>query len=194
MAELLAPFAGDDAPKLALELRQRFGSLSRALKATPAQIAALGEPFAEIIRMLVAARNLVESAQRECLASGPVKATDPAIISYLRSRLCGNEHERLLAIFCDGSRQYLVDEEIAWGSADQVRVEMSHIFRRALTLDSSSILLAHNHPSGHCRPSAHDIEATRRLAATGKMLGCEIFDHVIVTQDKAYSMKAGGQF
>jgi DNA repair protein RadC len=70
---------------------------------------------------------------------------------------------------------------------------MAHLVRRALAVDAASLLIAHNHPSGSCHPSEEDISATRKLANAGHVLGFEIVDHLIVTRDKAYSMRAGGK-
>ncbi|MGN6495755.1 MAG: JAB domain-containing protein, partial [Tsuneonella sp.] len=57
---------------------------------------------------------------------------------------------------------------------------------------AGGFLLAHNHPSGDCRPSEEDVAATRHLAAVGAALELELVDHVIVTRHRALSLRAGG--
>ena len=114
-------------------------------------------------------------------------------LSYLRARLCHGAREHLLVIFCDRQGGYLADEEMGWGNSNSIRLDIAQLFRRALSVDAASLVLAHNHPSGKCHPSEDDIAATHKLAAAGSLLGFEIKDHIIITQDMAYSMRAGGQ-
>ncbi|WP_160730747.1 JAB domain-containing protein [Pontixanthobacter luteolus] len=194
MAELLSPFAGERSGELAEVLKGRFGSLAQALAAPPSELREVGGQFGNACEMLVAAKTIVEAAQREQLQSVPVDPLNPQLLIYLRSRLCRANEERLLVVFCDAEQRYLVDEEMGWGNDHQVRCDVSRLFKRALTLDSSKILLAHNHPSGDCRPSDDDVNSTRQLALTAQVLGIKVVDHLIVTSDRAYSMRSGGRF
>ena len=194
MADLLRPFAGTAAPQLASQLRARFGSLSQALAAPRSDWRPIERGYEQICDLIFAARDLVDAARHEELESKVVEPTDPDFLIYLRSRLCGRSGETLLVIFCDKRQRYLVDEEMGCATSSTVRLDMAHLFRRALAVDAASIVLAHNHPSGSCHPSEEDIFATRKLATAGHVLGFEILDHLIVTHDKAYSMRAGGKF
>ncbi|MXO91832.1 JAB domain-containing protein [Pontixanthobacter aquaemixtae] len=114
-------------------------------------------------------------------------------LTYLRERLCRGAKEHLLVIFCDRQGRYLEDAEMGWGTSHSIHLNIAQLFRRALSIDAASMVLAHNHPSGSCHPSEDDIEATRKLVSAGSLLGFEIKDHIIVTQKMAYSMRAGGQ-
>ena len=191
MAELLQPFAGPDALDLAFALRGEFGSLSNALASPREQLLRIGEQFGEACELLLAARALIETAGGELLAGSPVDPRDPALLRYLRDTLCMRSSERLLAIYCNNEDQYILDEELGWGTAAAVRLDPVQLFRRAIKLDASSILLAHNHPSGNCMPSEPDINATRQLAKMGQTLGIKFLDHLIVTRKRTYSMRMG---
>jgi DNA repair protein RadC len=57
---------------------------------------------------------------------------------------------------------------------------------------SSSIIVAHNHPSGATKPSHEDHQLTASLHRAGKLLGITLLDHVIVTDDETMSMAALG--
>ena len=59
-------------------------------------------------------------------------------------------------------------------------------------VSASSIIVAHNHPSGDPAPSREDIEITKKLAEAGKMIGIELLDHVILGQDRNYGFKESG--
>ncbi len=196
MAQLLEPFAGSAAFALAVTLREEFGSLSKAMAAPADRLRKAAAGFGDACELLIAARTLAEATRSEIIAGSPVNPKDPALLEYLRAKLVTGTacraQERLLVIFCDDAGQYILDEEMGWGTADTVRLDSVHLFRRALSLEASSILLAHNHPSGDCSPSRQDIDATRQLATMGQTLGLEFIDHLIVTGSKAYSMRSGG--
>lgn len=117
-----------------------------------------------------------------------------SLFDYLRGsfELTDKATERLHVVFLDHNRRYLDDSVIVNGSANHLAVRLRELFARALAINASGVLVAHNHPSGNCRPSNNDIKATRRLRDIGEALGIELLDHLIFTRQKAYSMRAGG--
>ena len=66
------------------------------------------------------------------------------------------------------------------------------IFAAALKAAASSIILAHNHPSGNLTPSQADLQLTNKLQEAGKFLDLPVLDHVILTQDGYYSFADEG--
>lgn len=117
-----------------------------------------------------------------------------ALIAYLRSVVLAPDcsHERGHAIFVDSRRCWLGDASVGVGSLNALSLRMRALFGEALRLDARGMILAHNHPSGHCRPSGCDIAATRRLADMARALDIELIDHLIFTSEAVYSMRAGG--
>lgn len=61
------------------------------------------------------------------------------------------------------------------------------VFATALKCNSASLILAHNHPSGNLKPSAQDIQITRKLVEAGKMLDLFLVDHLIMSKRGYYS-------
>ncbi len=78
--------------------------------------------------------------------------------------------ERFHALFLDRQGSFLGDAPMGDGRAGALSVRMRALFETALALDASGIIVAHNHPSGLCRPSAVDIEATKRLKEVSQAL------------------------
>nr|WP_298895009.1 JAB domain-containing protein [uncultured Altererythrobacter sp.] len=117
-----------------------------------------------------------------------------SLFDYLRGsfELTDNATERLHVVFLDHNRRYLDDSVIVNGSANHLAVRLRELFARALAINASGVIVAHNHPSGDCRPSRNDIKATERLRDIGQALEIELLDHLIFTREKAYSMRAGG--
>lgn len=133
------------------------------------------------------------------LLARPAPANRPedrhgALVAYLRSvvLVAGGCHERFHAVFVDARRSQLGDASLGMGSLGALSLRMREIFGEALRLNAHGMILAHNHPSGHCRPSGNDIIATRRLAEVARALDIELIDHLIFTDEAVYSMRAGG--
>jgi DNA repair protein RadC len=133
------------------------------------------------------------------LMARPAPANRPehrhgALVAYLRSAVLspGAFHERCHVVFVDAQRRQLGDASIGLGGLNVLSVRMREIFGEALRLDARELILAHNHPSGHCRPSSCDTTATRRLAEVARALDIVLIDHLILTDEAVYSMRAGG--
>ncbi|TRD11788.1 DNA repair protein [Erythrobacter insulae] len=117
-----------------------------------------------------------------------------SMIDYLRRMILTEpvERERFHAIFLDGARTYLSDTQLGAGGSAFLSVRMRDLFGLALGLGAQGLIVAHNHPSGDCRPSRLDIEATKRMNEIATALDIELIDHLIITDRALYSMRAGG--
>lgn len=88
--------------------------------------------------------------------------------------------------------------EISHGSLNLSIVDPKAVFTRALLLNASGILLAHNHPSGDISPSESDIETTNRIKNAAELLGIQFLDHLIIGKSDIgktvyFSFKESGQ-
>jgi len=117
-----------------------------------------------------------------------------AMIAYLRSLVLAPpaQYERGHAIFLDAHSAWLGDAPCGIGTMTTLAIRMRALLGDALRHDAAGIILAHSHPSGHCRPSGCDIATTRRLAEIARALDITLIDHLIFTTDAVYSMRAGG--
>jgi DNA repair protein RadC len=131
---------------------------------------------------------------RPAAAAEAPEARPGVLVAYLREVVLGprDNRERCHAIFLDPARRYLGDASVGEGGRFALCLRMREIFAEALRLDAHGIILAHNHPSGECRPSDHDIASTRQLAEVARSLDVELLDHLIITEETVYSMRAGG--
>ncbi|WP_095012867.1 JAB domain-containing protein [Tsuneonella mangrovi] len=192
MAELLEPFAGDAAVEVAQRLIDRFGSLERLLGASLSQLRHAAGGHERACAAIFAARRLVDAALREELVGTPVDSSDPLLHRYLRHQIGGMPAERLLVIYCDRERRYLGDELVAAGSLSRIEARARPLVERALEVGAAGLLLAHNHPSGDCRPSALDVSETKRLSTIIEALELHLIDHLVVTRTRVFSMRSGG--
>lgn len=119
--------------------------------------------------------------------------SDLATIDFLRAMVIAPPCtvERFHVVFVDQCRGYLGDAPMGQGGPGGLSVRMRELFAKALAVSASGILVAHNHPSGLCRPSQADIASTRRLEQVATALDIELLDHLIFTHHAVYSMRAG---
>lgn len=82
--------------------------------------------------------------------------------------------------------------EVSSGSMGGTLADPKLIFGTALKACASSIVLAHNHPSGSLRPSQADIQLTKKIKDGGKLLDIEVLDHLIITSEGYYSFTDEG--
>jgi DNA repair protein RadC len=122
--------------------------------------------------------------------------TEPKEIADLfRSQISG-PIEKVAVIFYLNCRNDIVDRilfsDMFCGTVDQCQLYPSQIFKMAILNNSSRIILAHNHPSGHLSPSKGDIEITKVIKDGGKLLGIDLLDHLIISEDGFYSFQEQG--
>ena len=82
--------------------------------------------------------------------------------------------------------------EVSRGTLSSSMVHPREVFKPAVLHNAAAIVCFHNHPSGDPEPSKDDIEITERLVESGKILGIEVFDHIIVGDDRYVSLKERG--
>lgn len=132
--------------------------------------------------------------QRFYTASRQSDHRHTAMVEFLRGMVIAREGitERCHAIFLDERRAFLGDTALGQGADSTLSLRMRDLFGRALSMNARGILIAHNHPSGHCRPSRCDISSTMRIRSVAETLDMQLIDHLIFTRDAVYSMRAGG--
>lgn len=113
-------------------------------------------------------------------------------VRYFRGR--GEDREVFLAVSLDTKKTTIHLERVSVGSLDAAIVHPREVFKSAVLVGASCVLLAHNHPSGDPDPSREDIVMTKRLAEAGKILGVEVLDHIVVGRDCGISLKEQGAF
>lgn len=82
--------------------------------------------------------------------------------------------------------------EVSKGGLAGTVADPKVIFSVALKCSASSIILAHNHPSGNLRPSEADLNITRKLRSGGQILDIAVLDHVILSREGYYSFADEG--
>lgn len=111
---------------------------------------------------------------------------------YIMEEMRRLTQEHFVALFLNTKNQIIHRQTIFIGSLNASIVHPREVFREAVKRSAASIIVAHNHPSGDPAPSKEDINVTRRLVDSGKMIGIELLDHLIIGDRKFVSLKEKG--
>lgn len=103
--------------------------------------------------------------------------------------LKNHKKEHFVIFYLDSRNQEIKRETISIGSLNANLVHPREVFEPAVRNLTAQIILAHNHPSGDPEPSEDDLEITKRLVESGKILGIEVIDHIIVAKNDFFSFK-----
>jgi len=103
-----------------------------------------------------------------------------------------HKKEHFVIFYLDSRNQEIKREIISVGSLNANLVHPREVFEPAVRNLAAQIILAHNHPSGDPEPSEDDLEITKRLVESGKILGIEVIDHIIITKTGFMSFKEKG--
>lgn len=112
--------------------------------------------------------------------------------AFFRLRLGGEPREHFEVAFLDGQHRLIAVERLFSGSVSGAEVHPRVVVQRALALNTVSVLMAHNHPSGYSEPSAADRAVTARLKSALQLVEVRLLDHFVVTATQAVSMAARG--
>jgi DNA repair protein RadC len=106
----------------------------------------------------------------------------------------GQKKEHFWAILLNTRNCLIKSVEISMGSLDTSIVHPRELFREAISASASSMIVAHNHPSGNPEASQDDIKLSQRLKEAGQLVGIEVIDHIIIGDGKYLSLKREGLF
>lgn len=113
---------------------------------------------------------------------------------YFKPLLGDSTQESFYVLYLNQANRVLYNRCISMGSMTATLVDPKIVFREALELCATRIILCHNHPSGNLKPSFSDISLTRRLREAGRLFDIEVIDHIIVSEAGYCSMAEEGIF
>jgi len=99
------------------------------------------------------------------------------------------EQEELWVVLLNTRNEVLKYEIVQEGTLDHAVVYPRRIIEGALSQHASGLILVHNHPSGHCRPSNEDLSLTRNIVEAVRMIDIRILDHIVVGREGYFSFK-----
>ena len=111
-----------------------------------------------------------------------------------RTMLDGLDREHLIVFMLDCKNKVIGVNTVSIGTLSMTTLHPREVFKPAILANASSIIIAHNHPSGDTTPSTDDVEALRRTREAGRLLGIEVLDSLIAGAFDCRSLRDDGLF
>ena len=111
---------------------------------------------------------------------------------YCRQLMAYNEVEEFRVFFFDDVLHYKGSKLMNTGTVNKTMAHPREIIKAALDNKAVIIILAHNHPSGECKPSAADKQLTEEIRMVADAMDIEVYDHLIVTRNEIFSFRNSG--
>jgi len=116
------------------------------------------------------------------------------LTKFFKARIATEKNE-ILEMVCFDSQLHILQcgaIRLLEGNVNSANVEIRKIAEIALRYGASSIALAHNHPSGNCKPSPEDIRFTKELSSVCRVLKVDFIEHIIVSKTSSFSFRKNG--
>lgn len=191
--ELLAVVIGTgtkemNALDLAARLYSQFKGIEGIRNAGMRELASVqGIGMTKSIRILSAieaGRRVIGEREDSTVIDSPSK-----VWNLFLPDIAGLQKEVFRTLVLNNKNALLRKSMISVGTISETIVHPREIFRDAIRESGSSVIIAHNHPSGVLTPSKEDIEVTARVAEAGKIIGIRLVDHVIMSDRSYLSMR-----
>ncbi len=127
-----------------------------------------------------------EAVQRKQITSSD------AVFEVMQPIIGDLGHEEFWILYLNNSNKILQKLQLSKGGMTGTLVDVRLAFKNALEVGATSVILAHNHPSGTLKPSEADKQLTRKLKLAGESLDIKVLDHLIVTQKSYFSFANEG--
>ncbi|MGD9808176.1 MAG: DNA repair protein RadC [Deferribacterales bacterium] len=189
VVELLLGYVlrGRDVKPQAKELLEKAGSMSGILGFDPAKVKGLGEEaqiFFGAVREFFSRVEYEELDREAIIIDKPEKAS-----AFLKYKIGYDTKEHFVALFLDVNKKLVGFDNLFKGTVDRLAVYPREIAEKALGYKATSVIVAHNHPSGNMQPSEADIQLTDKLINALAALDINLADHIIITTKGFYSFK-----
>ena len=181
-----------DTNPIAHELLNHFGSLSGVLDADVTELKKVPGIRDHSATLLALVTELCRYYQVDSAQRVEILTTLDACGAYLVPRFFGRTKETVFLLCLDAKCKVLCCKEVGEGSVNSASISVRKIVETALSANATTVVLAHNHPSGVAIPSAEDVQTTRRIAAALNAVEVHLADHIIVADGDYTSMVQSG--
>ena len=181
-----------DTNPIAHTLLDHFGSLSQVLEADVEDLKKIPGIKDHAATLLALVIDLCRYYQVNCAQQTEILTTLDACGRYLVPRFFGRTKETVFLLCLDAKCKVLCCKELGEGSVNSAAISVRKVVETALSANATTVILAHNHPSGIAVPSGEDIQTTQRIAAALHAVEIHLADHIVVADGDYVSMVQSG--
>ncbi len=181
-----------DTNPLAHALLDRFGSLYEIFEASEqelCEVPGIGKNTAALLMLVPEIMRKSEIARTGDMTQ-ILSARDAE--RYMLPRFLNERNEKVLVLYLDTQQRIIRCVEHARGDVKRVNINVRLIVEQALKFKASQIILAHNHPDGNVTPSDEDLNVTKELIKSLRLVDVKVYDHIVLAGNHSLSMRAAG--
>ena len=183
-----------DTNDIAHELIDRFGSVEGVLEAPVTElkkVPGMGDASANFIRFL----HEFDRYRQDHHNDRPVILnTVEQCGNFLVPKFHNRRNEMVFLLCLDAKCKVISCKEVGEGSVNSASISVRRLVEMALAANATSVVLAHNHPSGLALPSDEDICTTKRIAMALSAVEVQLVDHIVVADGDFVSMAQSGMY
>ena len=173
-------------------LLQHFNGLNNLLSTDHRKLSAIKGLGQAKTTQLAAILELCRRVLKQKLQDADIINSPQATREYLQIHFQGLSRERFGCLLLDTRHRVISLEILFEGTLDSAAVYPREVVKQALTLNSASVILCHNHPSGNPEPSQADIRMTKILTEALALVDVKVLDHMIIGHGEIFSMAEHG--
>jgi DNA repair protein RadC len=181
-----------DCKEPAKQAIRHFKSLGGVLEASPHELQRIKGIGPHNVFGLRFVHEVSRRFLRERMMSRPFCRSSREVFDYLYHALRNLKKEKFKVLFLDAKNQILEETTLFEGTVDSSAVYPREIIKDALRYEASSLVFAHNHPSGDPEPSLCDKDITRDLVYAARVLQLKVLDHIIIGNNCYFSFADQG--
>jgi DNA repair protein RadC len=192
--ELLLTYAipQKDVKPLAKDLLREFGSIKGIIDADMNGLKKMNGISAHTALLIKLVKEIGVLYLKEKAKEKPQITCTKELLNYCKTNMGGLKDEQFCVIYLDAQNKITDIEAIEEGIVNQAVVYPRKVLENALKQKASAIIMVHNHPSGHVKPSDADIRLTKTIQETAKVLDILVHDHVIIGENRFFSFREEG--
>ena len=183
----------DTAP-LAQRLLDHFGSISQVFDASIEELEKVAGVGYNVSTLLALTTQICRYYLVNRTMNHVILNTTELCGDYVMQRFHGRRNETVFLLCLDAKCKVLCCREVGEGSVNSANIPIRRIVEIALSVNATTVVLAHNHPSGLALPSDEDIHTTMRIAAALDTVEIQLADHIVVADDDYVSMAQSGYY
>lgn len=177
-----------DTNPIAHRLLDHFGSLTNVFNASADElekVAGVGKNTSTFLTLITQVGRYYQVKQSEQVK---ILRTIDQCGNYLVPYFFGREKETVFMLCLDAKCKVICCKMVGEGSVNSANVPVRRVVEMALAANATTVVLAHNHPSGLAIPSPDDIQTTQRIAAALETVEIVLADHIVVSKDDYVSI------
>ena len=175
-----------DVKPIAKALIERFKNVSGVFGASHQELVDFGLT-SRIAADILFLKEMMQFWQQEKLHTLPALQSTKDTVLYLQAKIGSNPKETLVVFYLNSIKKVVGVWEVE-GTVNNAAVPIREISERALLYHATAVILAHNHPSGSCRPSQADVDFTKSVYNALDLFDITLLDHLIITKNAHFSL------